>query len=98
MTMLGAAHGPAAGLQTMAMLQQQVRPSDTLFVFPYRPMVYFLTLARNPTRYSFLQPGMFPESDAQRAASLDGLYGYPRFGVPPHLARKRSLPDAHVGN
>jgi hypothetical protein len=67
MTMLAAAHGPAAGLQTMAMLQQQVRPSDTLFVFPYRPMVYFLTLARNPTRYSFLQPGMFPESDAGQA-------------------------------
>ncbi|MGA3187924.1 MAG: hypothetical protein ABSF22_12515 [Bryobacteraceae bacterium] len=67
MTMLGSAHGPTADLQTVAMLQQQVRPSDTLFVFPYRPIVYFLTQARNPTRYSFLQPGMFPESDASQA-------------------------------
>lgn len=65
--MLGTAHGSLPDLQTMAMLQQQVRPADTLFVFPYRPIVYFLTLARNPTRYSFLQPGMFPESDATRA-------------------------------
>jgi hypothetical protein len=66
-TMLGTAHGSVPDLGTMAMLQQQVRPADTLFVFPYRPIVYFLTLARNPTRYSFLQPGMFPESDATRA-------------------------------
>ena len=67
MTMLGAAHGTAADLSTMDMLQREVRPADTLFVFPYRPILYFLTLARNPTRYSFLQPGMFPESDVRQA-------------------------------
>jgi hypothetical protein len=66
-TRLGVVHGPAADLEAVAMLEQQVRPADTLFVFPYRPIVYFLTLARNPTRYSFLQPGMFPESDALEA-------------------------------
>jgi len=62
-TMLGMVHGPPADLETMEMLQSHVHPSDTLFVYPYRPLAYFLTLARNPTRYSFLQPGMFPESD-----------------------------------
>lgn len=87
MTMLGAAHGPASDLQTVAMLQRQVRPADTLFVFPYRPIVYFLTLARNPTRYSFLQPGMFPESDVRRA--LEELQS-----EPPHWMVYMDIPDS----
>jgi hypothetical protein len=35
-----------------------VHPGDSLFVYPYMPMGYFLTQARNPTRFSFLAPGM----------------------------------------
>ncbi len=66
-TGLGIVHGPAADLQAMTMLNAHIHPSDTLFVFPYRPVLYFLTLTRNPTRYSFLQPGMFPESDTRIA-------------------------------
>ena len=31
---------------------QQVHPGDSLFVYPYMPVQYFLTQARNPTRYS----------------------------------------------
>jgi hypothetical protein len=87
MTMLGAAHGVAADLVTMDMLQKQVRPADTLFVFPYRPFWYFLTQARNPTRYSFLQPGMFPESDVRQAlAELQS--------EPPHWMVYMEIPDS----
>jgi hypothetical protein len=86
MTMVGAAHGSAADLQTITMLQQ-VHPTDTLFVFPYRPIVYFLTRARNPTRYSFLQPGMFPESDARQA--LEELQS-----EPPHWMVYMDIPDS----
>jgi hypothetical protein len=39
-------------------LMQQVHPGDSLFVYPYMPMQYFVTQARNPTRYSYLMPGM----------------------------------------
>jgi 4-amino-4-deoxy-L-arabinose transferase-like glycosyltransferase len=39
-------------------LMQQVHPGDSLFVYPYMPMQYVLTQARNPTRYSYLMPGM----------------------------------------
>jgi len=46
-----------------------VPPGGTLFVFPYQAMFYFLTGARNPTEYSFLQPGMMGPEDDRRAAS-----------------------------
>ena len=39
-------------------LIQTVRPGDSLFVYPYMPMQYVVTQARNPTRYSYLMPGM----------------------------------------
>jgi len=71
------------------MLEQHVRPSDTLFVFPYRPVAYFLTQARNPTRYSFLQPGMFPEGDANQA--LRELQA-----EPPHWLIYSDVPDAEI--
>ncbi|HVA01031.1 MAG TPA: hypothetical protein VMV34_05160 [Terriglobia bacterium] len=52
-----------------------IHPGDTLFVYPYLPIVYFLTGARNPTRYSFLQPGMM---DAQNdAEALEDLRAHP---------------------
>jgi 4-amino-4-deoxy-L-arabinose transferase-like glycosyltransferase len=40
-----------------------VQPGDSLFVFPYKPVIYFLTGGRNPTRYSFLQAGMMTDQD-----------------------------------
>ncbi len=46
-----------------------VRPSDTLFVFPYEPLFYFLTQARNPTQYLWLQPGMMGEHEEHTALS-----------------------------
>jgi len=74
-TTVGTVHGSPADLQAVSMLLDHVRPQETLFMFPYRPIVYFLTLTRNPTRYAFLQPGMFPASDAKHA--LDELTAQP---------------------
>jgi len=68
-TSVGSVHGKPADLDVLAMIQARVKPTDTLFVFPYRPLLYFVTGAHNPTRYSFLQPGMFSDSDEAEALS-----------------------------
>lgn len=69
---------------------QRIHPGDTLFVYPYLPIVYFLTGARNPTQYSFLQPGMM---DARNdAETLEDLRAHPPqwvfyFAFPPDAYR-----------
>jgi hypothetical protein len=68
-TGIGSIHGKPEDIETLAMIQARVQPSDTLFVFPYRPLLYFVTRAHNPTRFSFLQPGMFSEADEAKALS-----------------------------
>ena len=40
-----------------------VHPGASLFVHPYLPIAYFLTQARNPTRYAYLNPGMMTHED-----------------------------------
>jgi len=52
-------------------LQRKVPKGSSLFVFPYLPIASFLTLSQNPTRYSYLQPGMM--SDQDEAAALAEL-------------------------
>ncbi len=47
----------------MDQFSSHIKPGDSLFVFPYRPVLYFALDARNPSRYSFLQPGMSSPSD-----------------------------------
>jgi hypothetical protein len=74
-TNLGSVHGKKQDLDMLATLQSRVKPSDTLFVFPYRPLLYFVTGAQNPTRYSFMQPGMFSEKDESEA--LNELRAHP---------------------
>jgi hypothetical protein len=68
-TTVGIVQGTPGNLDVLAMIQARVKPSDTLFVFPYRPLLYFVTGAHNPTRYSFLQPGMFSDKDESEALS-----------------------------
>ena len=68
-TSVGSVHGKLADLDVLTMIQARVKSSDTLFVFPYRPLLYFVTGAHNPTRYSFLQPGMFSDRDESEALS-----------------------------
>jgi hypothetical protein len=43
---------------SMETLLATVRSGDSMFVYPYMPMNYFITQARNPTEFSFFSPGM----------------------------------------
>ncbi|MEO5923089.1 MAG: hypothetical protein ABIR70_04610 [Bryobacteraceae bacterium] len=56
-------------------LRSNIPRGSDLFVFPYLPIAYFLTLSQNPTRYSYLQPGMM--SDADESAVLTELRAAP---------------------
>ena len=52
-------------------LEASIQKGEPFFAFPYIPIAYFLTQGANPTRYSFLQPGMMADSDEDQAlASL----------------------------
>ena len=69
-------HTPAgdvrASLADASMLEgllSSVRPHQSLFVYPYKPLFYFLTQTENPTRYSYLAPGMMTNEDARIALS-----------------------------
>lgn len=69
-----AVNSPVGGIRVardsapaVADLLQRVRPGDTLFVHPYLPLLYFLTQARNPTRFSYLAPGMMSKAEEQSA-------------------------------
>ena len=46
-------------------LFEHVRPGQELYVHPYLPLFYFLTQTTNPTRYSYLAPGMMGDADEQ---------------------------------
>jgi hypothetical protein len=48
-------------------LEQQIPKGSSLFAYPYLPITYFLTMAENPTRYSYLQPGMMTDEDEATA-------------------------------
>jgi hypothetical protein len=62
-TRVGVVHGKPQDIAVLRTIQSQVMPNESIFVFPYWPIFYFTTGARNPTRYSYLQPGMFPKED-----------------------------------
>src|SRR5665213_239550 len=89
-TSIGSVHGKQADLDVLEMIQARVKPSDTLFVFPYRPLLYFVTGAHNPTRYSFLQPGMFSAKDESEA--LTELRAHP----PQWVFYTHVSPDAYL--
>ena len=50
-------------------LHQRITPGQSLFVFPYMPIIYFVTGGVNPTRYSYLQPGMMTSEDEANVLS-----------------------------
>ena len=56
-------------------LEREVPKGSSLFVFPYLPIASFLTLSQNPTRYSYLQPGMMTAAD--EATALAELHQNP---------------------
>lgn len=57
-TRIGKVRAGRSGQALIALVNSKISRGDTLFVYPYLPLVYFLSGARNPTSYSFLQPGM----------------------------------------
>ncbi len=65
---------PADGL-VLSALVSRIHPHDGLFVFPYIPIVYFVTGGQNPTRYSFLQPGLM--TDEAGSDALAELQSHP---------------------
>ena len=70
-------------------LEQGVQKGESFFAFPYVPLAYFVTQGTNPTRYSFLQPGMMADADEDRAlASLQS--------APPSAVFYMDVPDSAV--
>jgi 4-amino-4-deoxy-L-arabinose transferase-like glycosyltransferase len=63
-------HSPAGVLRVpldevadVERLMAEVHPGEGLFVYPYMPLDYFLTQTRNPTRFSYLAPGMMTRTE-----------------------------------
>ncbi len=50
----------------IAALDDSIPAGASLYVYPYLPVVYFLTRTENPASYDFLQPGMMTTEDEQR--------------------------------
>ena len=87
---LGSIHGRPADLIALEKLQARIAPSDTLFVFPDRPLLYFIPGAQNPTRYAFLQPGMASEQD--QAETVRELHARPpRWIIYAHVSARDIL-------
>jgi hypothetical protein len=68
-TPVGDVRANAAEAPAIAELLSRVQPRQSLFVYPYKPLFYFLTQAENPTRYPYLQPGLMSDQDVRMALS-----------------------------
>jgi hypothetical protein len=66
-TRVGTLRDPGEEGEVLERLEHHIQPGDSLFSFPYMPSAYYFLNARNPSRYSFLQPGMMTREDEQRA-------------------------------
>ena len=89
-TRFGRLRSSASEANLLRGLEQWVQPGDTLFSFPYLPSLYYFLDARNPTRYSFLQPGMMSGDDEQRVLA-ELRSAPPRWVVYEELAPERVL-------
>ena len=88
-TRVGTVRGDGEDKEMMAALERHVQPGDTLFAFPYLPPLYYLLNARNPTRYTFLQPGMMNARDeAEAVAELSA--------APPRWVIYENLPASAI--
>jgi hypothetical protein len=66
-TRLGTIRGTEGDLNVLRLITDHVHPGDTFFAFPYWPNFYLFAGARNPTRYAYMQPGMFSVDDERIA-------------------------------
>ena len=51
----------------MQQVLSHVRPGQSLYVHPYMPVHYFITQAKNPTRFSYLCPGQMTATEEAEA-------------------------------
>ncbi len=66
-TRLGTIRGTDGDLSVLRLVTDHVHPGDTFFAFPYWPNFYLFAGARNPTRFAYMQPGMFSADDERTA-------------------------------
>ncbi len=84
-TPVGRLRVPPDQLAGMEQLLARVGPGQTLYVHPYMPIFYFVTQTKNPTRFSFLAPGMMTQrEESQVLAELQAR--------PPEWAMYLQLP------
>ncbi len=72
-----------------ASLEQRIPENETVFVFPYLPSIGYALKTRNPTSYSYLQPGMM--SHADEAITLRELQANP-----PEFVLRQYFPDDQI--
>ncbi len=70
-------------------LEKRIPEGESAFVFPYFPVIGYILGTRNPTAYSYLQPGMMSAED--EAAALAQLRA-----APPRFVLLQYLPDDQV--
>jgi hypothetical protein len=68
-TRVGTLRGNGEDKQTMEGLERHIQAGDSLFAFPYMPPIYYLLKGHNPTRFTFLQPGMMNARDEALAVA-----------------------------
>ncbi|HTB19683.1 MAG TPA: hypothetical protein VK708_16290 [Bryobacteraceae bacterium] len=68
-TPVGKVRASAAEAPAVQELLSRVQPGQSLFVYPYKPLLYFLTQAENPTRFPYLQAGLMTDEDVRTALS-----------------------------
>ena len=95
-TRAGVLRGSAEDAEYLAELERQIPPGESLFVFPYLPILYPLLDGHNPTRFLYLQPGMMTQ-DQEREAIAELKAAPPRWVVLAEISRETVL-DAWPGS
>jgi len=90
-TRAGFFRGTSEDVEFLEPLERRIQPGDSVFVFPYLPVLYPLLDAHNPTRFLYLQPGMMTAAD-EREAVRELEAARPRWVVTADLRRKPSMP------
>jgi hypothetical protein len=89
-TRAGTLRGSPEDAEYLEAFERRIQPGDSLFVFPYLPILYPLLDGHNPTRFLYLQPGMMTADDEREAiAELEA--GRPRWAVTAELSPETIL-------
>jgi hypothetical protein len=86
----GQVRGDSSDLQALERLEKAVPQGETLYVYPYMPVMGFYLGARNPVSFSYLQPGMMSSADEARVLA-DLQRNPPRFVLKQWLPRDQVL-------